>query len=76
MTELFVILVATTTGLTEIVKRATGINKRYIPLVSLFVALAQTAYFVGTTPDILMQGVVMALTASGLYSSGKSIANV
>lgn len=72
MTELFVLLVATTTGLTEVIKRSTGINKRYIPLVSVVVGLIQTVLFVGTSPDALMQGVVISLTASGLYSSTKA----
>lgn len=72
MTETFVILVATTTGLTEAIKRAFGLNKRYIPLVSVFFGVTQTALFVGTTPEILLSGVIVSLTACGLYSSTKA----
>lgn len=72
MTETFVILVATTTGLTEVFKRMLSLNKRFIPIVSVALGLLQTALFVGTTPEVLMQGLVVSLTACGLYSSTKA----
>lgn len=71
MTEIFVLMVAVTTGITEVIKRL-GISKRFVPLVSLVIGVGACAVFVGMTPDVLLQGVIVGLTASGLYSSTKA----
>lgn len=71
MTDTFLVLVAVITGLTEGVKRA-GLSSRYAPLVSIAIGMVCTYFFVGKGADILLQGVVASLTASGLYSGVKT----
>lgn len=71
MTETFLVLVAVIGGLTEAVKRA-GLDSRYAPIFAIVVGLTCTYFFVGKGSDILMQGLVASLTASGLYSGIKT----
>lgn len=73
----FVILTAITVGLVEIVKKLMGEN-RYVPLVALAVGVALA--FLGQTyteavswQDSVLYGLVMGLSAMGLYSGGKSL---
>ena len=72
MTEAFVVLVGVTGGLTEAIKRA-GLSSRYAPLVSIVIGMTLTYFFIGKNVDILMQGMVASLTASGLYSGVKAV---
>ncbi len=69
------ILIGVVIGITEVIKRATKLNKRFIPLVSLLIALI---YVIGLSgmpiKEAIFMGVVVGLSASGLYSSGKTIA--
>ena len=69
------ILIAIVVGLTEVIKRSAGINTRYIPLVSL--ALAIGLAFLGAeapVSNIIFTGIIVGLSASGLYSGGKAVA--
>ncbi len=71
MTEVFLVLVAVIGGLTEAVKRA-GLDSRYAPIFAIVLGLVCTYFFVGKSPETLMQGLVASLTASGLYSGIKT----
>jgi hypothetical protein len=69
------IIVAVIIGLTEVIKRALGINKRYIPLVAILLGLG-LAFLnrQGMALDItIMTGIVAGLTSMGLYSGTKSV---
>ena len=61
-------------GLAEIFKRL-GFNVKYIPVVNLLLGL--TAGIVLSLPDVMkgiFVGVAVGLSASGLYSSTKNVA--
>jgi len=66
----FATLTAITLGLVQVAKK-TGLATRYAPLFSLFVGVAISMIM---TPDVngLIQGIVVALTASGLWSGTKT----
>jgi hypothetical protein len=69
------IIVAIIVGLTEAIKRATGINKRYVPLIALVLGLA-LAFLnrQGMALDLtIMTGIIAGLTSVGLYSSTKNM---
>ncbi|MDD7433659.1 MAG: hypothetical protein SOW48_05700 [Peptoniphilaceae bacterium] len=73
----FVILTAITVGLVEIVKKLMG-DSRYVPLVALAVGVAlaflgQAYTGAGAWQDSVLYGLVMGLSAMGLYSGGKSL---
>lgn len=72
MTEtFFLVLVAVIGGLTEAGKRA-GLDSRYAPILAIVIGLLCTYFFVGKGADILLQGLIASLTASGLYSGVKA----
>ncbi len=54
-------------GLTEVVKRTTPIDARYIPLISLLIGIGLAVYS-HLTP---IEGIIVGLSASGLYSGVK-----
>ena len=63
-------------GLVEVVKRAGFPPERFIPLLSLVLGIAIMAVIEGPDwPTILIQGIIVGLSASGLWSGGKSIIN-
>ena len=68
------ILVALTIGVTEVVKRVTGITKQVTPAVALAVGIAIT--YIGSVTNlstvvlldsVLLSGIVIGLSASGLF---------
>lgn len=61
-------------ALTELVKRL-GLPSKYAPLVSIGLGIGlQFAVAAGvTTIDTALQGLVIGLAASGLYSGGKTL---
>lgn len=68
------IIIALTVGLTETVKRAFKVPSRFAPLVSLVfgISLAFLNNPGVSVSDIILAGVIVGLTASGLYSGGKA----
>lgn len=59
-------------GLTTLAKRYIG--KRYAPLASLvFGVLGVSAWQMAVTPQTVIIGLVIGLSASGLYSGSKSM---
>ncbi len=70
----FTVLVALTIGVTEVVKRLTKITKQITPAVALAVGVVLT--FIGSVTNlssvvlldsILLSGIVVGLSASGLF---------
>ena len=62
-------------GLSEVIKRL-GFNVKYIPLINLFFGLAAGILLINPN-DIkagIIQGLFIGLSASGLYSGVKNIA--
>jgi hypothetical protein len=59
-------------GVVEVIKRV-GLSSKYAPIVSLILGVGSAMYFVGITQDATLYGLVIGLTASGLYSGGKAL---
>ncbi|MCI6659479.1 MAG: hypothetical protein SOW48_01100 [Peptoniphilaceae bacterium] len=73
----FVILTAITVGVVEIIKKLMKEN-RFVPLVALAVGVAlaflgQAYTGASAWQDSVLYGLVMGLSAMGLYSGGKSL---
>lgn len=65
--------IAITVALVEVIKRG-GLQSKYAPMVSLVVGIV--IVFVSSSlqfsSDVLINGIVVGLSASGLYSGGKA----
>ena len=69
------VLIAFTTGLTEIIKLALKLNKRFIPLISLVIGIG-LAFLAPSDFDIkgtILFGVMIGLSAAGFFSSLKVV---
>ncbi len=66
-TETLAILTAITIGLVQVVK-ATGLNTKWAPLVSVLIGVGGSLLF-GST---VIVGIIAGLSASGLYSGVKT----
>lgn len=66
-------VMAAVMGITQAIKML-GLPKRYAPLTSVAVGIGFAMFFFkDNAPEIIFAGVVMGLTVSGLYSSGKAL---
>lgn len=74
MTTEFIVLVAVITGLVQVAKK-TGLNSRFAPILSVVLGIGLTYLFVGHDTTTLLNGIIASLTASGLYSGGKTLVN-
>lgn len=75
-------LSAAAMGIVPVVMILTSLSKSYIdskwsPVVSLVLSLAASFFLVpaGSIQLDVVQGILLALTASGLYSGGKTVGN-
>lgn len=70
------IAVALTAGIVEAIKRAFKMNKRFVPLLSLAIGLVLALIFGEgfTIQEIVVTGIMIGLSASGLYSGVKATA--
>lgn len=70
------VIVAVIIGLSEIFKKV-GINAKFIPIINLVLGIAlcsaYSTYLSGDMRLDIFQGIIIGLTASGLYSGGKNI---
>lgn len=68
------ILIGIVIGITEVIKRAVSPNKRFLPLISLTISLI---YVIGLSDmalkDAIITGVMVGLSASGLWSGSKTV---
>lgn len=69
-------LVAIVVGLVEVIKKTLVENTRYAPILSLVIAIGLTVLTLGsefTVATKIILGILVGLTASGLYSSTKTV---
>lgn len=64
-----IVFTAITVGLTQVVKMAELIPNKFIPLISLIIGVGLAIYQDMSAID----GIIIGLSASGLYSSVKNI---
>jgi len=69
-------LIALVTGITEVIKRAFKLNKRYLPLISLILGIG-IAFLVQngfdyTSKETILFGIMIGLSSCGLFSGIKS----
>lgn len=70
--ELMSIVTGVTIGLVELVKRI-GLSSRFAPLASVLIGIGATALFSHAfTTGVVGIGIVIGLTAAGLYSGVKT----
>lgn len=63
-------------GLLEVLKKAIKINNRFLPAISLIVAIVINLAVVGAfSVQSVLGGVLIGLSASGLYDNGRSVVN-
>ena len=69
----FVVLAALTTGLVEVVKRATGLENRYLPLTALILGIGLTLIgnIANLTSLAVLTGIAVGLSSSGLFDQSK-----
>lgn len=67
------VLIALTIGLTEVIKKALGLNKRFLPLTALVIGFSLN--LIGSITEItsltILTGIVVGLSASGLFDNLK-----
>lgn len=77
MTITMSIIVAMVIGLSEAIKRATGLNPKFVPVLDLLLGVALMylySFMEGlASPYIVFYGLVAGLTACGLFSAGKNV---
>jgi hypothetical protein len=64
-------------AMSELVKRLELFHKKYIPLLNILLGVGFCLLCATGDPrpaDVVMQGILVGLTASGLYSSVKNVA--
>lgn len=61
-------------GITQVLKMAFNVPDRMAPLVSLILGISAALLFISVTRDSALLGLFGGLSASGLYSGGKTMA--
>ncbi|HLR41638.1 MAG TPA: hypothetical protein VK067_00180 [Pseudogracilibacillus sp.] len=70
------LIVAVIIALTELVKQVLPINKKFLPVISLmFGIIAGLVYVEGKLQERIFTGIVLGLTASGLFDQTKIVEN-
>jgi len=67
------ILAALCVGLTEVVKRTRYINEQYMPVIALVLGLILSTLLDISTKEMVVQGLIIGLSAVGMYSGGRSV---
>lgn len=68
------IVIAVIVGLNELIKGAFDIPTRYLPLISLLLGvIAGVFYLDGNLAESIFQGIIIGLSASGLFDQSKII---
>lgn len=71
--DITILAIALVTGLVEVIKRAFNLKTRYAPLVSVLFGLLVSFLFVqANISDTIIAGIVIGLSACGLYSGTKT----
>lgn len=72
----FMVLVPVVVALVEGIKRV-GLNARYCGILAILLGIGGAAITAGVfSTAIILPGLIVGLTASGLYSAGRSTLNV
>ncbi|MFC4075212.1 hypothetical protein [Salinithrix halophila] len=67
------VLIAVITGLVELIKRS-GLPKRFVPLLALALGIAAGVFYVShDLAQGILSGIVLGLSAVGLYSGPKNL---
>lgn len=71
----FMILVAITVGVTEVIKQAAKVPKRFIPLIALVIGfgLCLVGSLANITSVSILTGIAVGLSACGLFDQKKLI---
>jgi len=69
----FSIMVAVITGVVEVIKRATGLSTRYIPLLAVVLGVVYAVVFGDLSTDVAFQGLIAGLSSVGLYRTGQKL---
>jgi len=70
------LLIAVVIALTELFKRVFNVSGRYLPLISLLLGLiAGIIYLDGALADTILQGIIIGLSASGLFDQSKILSD-
>ena len=68
----FLVLVPLVLGVTQVIKMTVGLGKRYTPIVSLVLGMGGAVLIGAFDSTSLVQGIIVGLSASGLWSSTKA----
>lgn len=68
----FLALIPVVIGLTQVVKKV-GLSNRYAPLASLVFGLLGAFLLGGEATEVILAGVIVGLSASGLYAGTKAM---
>ena len=72
-----VIVVAVIMGLVELVKRLDWLPAKFLPLLSLILGIvAGIVYFEGAIENKVMFGIILGLSAAGLYDQSKAFKSI
>lgn len=70
----FGVIVAVIIGLSQVIKDATPIPTKYLPLINLVIGVIFGSIFLtGDLKTNILQGIIIGLTASGLFDQTKII---
>jgi len=67
----FGILIAVTVGIVEVLKRA-KVSSRFLPICSLFIGVCLSILAFTLTTNAVMSGLVVGLSAMGLFTGTKT----
>lgn len=68
------LIIAVIVGLNELIKRSLNVPTKYLPVFSLFLGiLAGIFYFEGDMKTKVFYGIIVGLSASGLFDQSKII---
>jgi len=62
-------------AITEVVKRATNLSKRFLPLVAILFGILIFGFGRGFIVDNIFMGILVGLISSGIFSGSKAILN-
>lgn len=63
-------------GLLEVLKKAIKVDNRFLPAISLLVGIAINLSVIGgVSVQSVLGGIILGLSASGLYDAGRSVVN-
>ena len=68
------IVIAIITGLTQVIKLAVNLKKRYIPIIAVLLGVALAfIYSQSDAGETIINGIILGLSSVGLYSGSKAI---